>query len=47
MSVGGLETKQLMGEDMIGDATGFVAALEQRKLPGLEFKSTARKWEAE
>lgn len=36
IAVGGLETKQLMGEDMIGDAMDFIAVLEKRRLPGLK-----------
>jgi len=35
VSVGGLETKERMGEDMIGDARDFVSALERQNVPGL------------
>jgi predicted alpha/beta superfamily hydrolase len=38
ISVGGLETKERMGEDMIGDAKDFASELEKRKIAGLETK---------
>jgi predicted alpha/beta superfamily hydrolase len=35
VSVGGLETKERMGEDMIGDARDFVSVLQRQNVPGL------------
>lgn len=35
VSVGGLETKERMSQDMIGDARDFVSALQQQDIPGL------------
>lgn len=35
VSVGGLETKERMSEDMIGDARNFVSVLQQQNVPGL------------
>ena len=35
VSVGGLETRERMGEDMIGVATDFVSVLQQQNVPGL------------
>ncbi len=36
VGVGGLETKERMSEDMIGDARDFVSVLQQQKVPGLD-----------
>ena len=36
IAVGGLETKERMGEDMIGDAQSFASALRNRNLSGLD-----------
>jgi uncharacterized protein len=36
VAVGGLETKDRMGQDMIGDAEKFVTVLRQQNIPGLE-----------
>jgi hypothetical protein len=36
ISVGGLETKQRMGQDMIGDARSFADALQRKDVSGLD-----------
>ena len=36
VAVGGLETKERMSQDMIGDARNFVSILERQGIPGLE-----------
>ena len=39
IAVGGMETKERMGQDMIGDARNLVSVLEQQNIPGLHVSS--------